>query len=44
MPTGVDGGLATSHLLEIVAAVVSTAGDLALINTLVRDQVLATGG
>lgn len=43
LPAGVDGGLATGHLLEIVAAVAATAGDIALINTLVRDQVLATG-
>lgn len=43
LPTAVDGGWATAHLLEIVAAVAATAGDLALINTLLRDQVLAAG-
>lgn len=43
LPATVDGGRATAHLLGIVAAVAATAGDLALINTLLRDQVLATG-
>lgn len=39
-PGGVDGGIATVLLLEILGAVSTTAAEIAVINTAVADQVV----
>ena len=39
MPTGVDGGIATSHLLAILGTVAGTAGDIADLNRMTAQQV-----
>lgn len=43
VPTTVDGGYGTADLLAIVAAVVGTADDIALINEVAAGQVRAVG-
>lgn len=39
MPPSVDGGLATAYLARLMAAVASTAGELAILNQAVASQV-----
>ena len=39
MPDAVDGGLATAYLSEVIAAVATTAAELAVISTTVAGQV-----
>ncbi len=43
MPTSVKGGYGTADVLAIIAAVVATADDLALINEVAAAQVRAVG-
>ena len=43
VPQTVDGGYATADLMAILAAVVGTADDLALVNEVAADQVRAVG-
>lgn len=38
-PTGVDGGAGAAHLLEILQAVSTTAGEIALVNVAIASQV-----
>jgi hypothetical protein len=43
-PEGVDGGVGTPHLLDILAAVAGTADDLALIHGVLGEQVRSAAG
>lgn len=43
VPTSVDGGYGSAAILEIVAAVVSTADDIAILNEVTASQVRAVG-
>lgn len=43
VPTSVDGGYGSAAILEIVASVVSTADDIAVLNEVTAGQVRAVG-
>lgn len=43
VPTSVDGGQGTADVLAIIAAVVATADDIALVNEVAAAQVRAVG-
>lgn len=43
VPTSVDGGYGTADVLAIIAAVVATADDIALVNEAAAGQVRAVG-